>query len=107
MPSEAKPKYAVVIQWSEEDGRYIASLPEWGPFASAEGGTYEEAARNAQEALETLMDDTADPFPQPAPRPKLFRYPGADVVDLPAPSSRARKGLDAPANQLKRVRSIA
>ena len=76
------PRYTVIIQWSDDDGCYVVSLPEWGPYAKTHGATYEEAARNAQEVLELLMEDE-DGHPAPLPAPKLFHYPGADVVDLP------------------------
>ncbi|HTW95758.1 MAG TPA: type II toxin-antitoxin system HicB family antitoxin [Tepidisphaeraceae bacterium] len=72
------PRYTIVIQWSDEDQAYVVSLPEWGQFSKTHGRTYEEAARNAQEVLELLME-------QPdAPKPRLFHYPGADVIDLPS-----------------------
>ena len=81
MASKAKrPRYTVVIQWSDEDQCYIASLPEWGPYCSAYGDSYQEAAKNAQEVLELLMD--RQPSEPPVPSPKLFHYPGADVVNL-------------------------
>ena len=79
------PRYTVIIQWSEEDDCYVVSLPEWGPYAKTHGETYEAAARNAREVLELLMA----PEPghgQHVPLPKLFQYPGADVVNLPATS---------------------
>ena len=68
-----KLKYSVIIQWSEADNCYIASLPEWGPQAHTHGDTYEEAARNAQEALELLADGEQSP-----PAPHLFTYPEGD-----------------------------
>jgi predicted RNase H-like HicB family nuclease len=71
-------RYTVIIQWDEEDQCYIVSLPEWGPYAKTHGATYEEAAKNAREVLELLLDGEADP-----PAPKLFQYPGADVQNLP------------------------
>jgi len=80
--NSSTPRYAVVIQWSEEDGTYVASLPEWGPYCKAHGSTYEEAAKNAREVLELLMEDE-NGVPVQLPAPKLFHYPGADVVDLP------------------------
>jgi predicted RNase H-like HicB family nuclease len=67
----------MIIQWSDEDQAYVVSLPEWGG-AKTHGATYEEAARHAQEVLEMLMEEDAS-----LPAPKLFRYPGADVVNLP------------------------
>ena len=77
----AQPRYAVVIQWSDEDQKYVVSLPEWGPYCKTHGETYEEAAKNAREVLELLMTgERAKPLALPPP--KLFHYPGADVVDL-------------------------
>jgi len=70
------PRYTVIIQWSEEDHAYVVSLPEWGTGAKTHGVTYEEAARNDQEALELLMRDSEPP------QPHLFHYPGAKAVDL-------------------------
>ena len=74
----SKPRYTVIIQWSDEDQAYVVSLPEWGPYCKTHGATYEEAARNAQEALELLVEGDA-----PKPSPKLFKHPGADVMNLP------------------------
>ena len=86
----AQPRYTVVIQWSDEDQCYVVSLPEWGPYAKTHGDTYEEAARNAQEVLELLMEDE-NGRPVDLPAPKLFHYPGAGVVDLPADTVGARR----------------
>ncbi|MCE2663643.1 MAG: type II toxin-antitoxin system HicB family antitoxin [Microcystis sp. 53602_E8] len=44
-------KYSILIQWSEEDNAYIASLPEWGKYARTHGSTHQEAIDNAQEVL--------------------------------------------------------
>ena len=49
-------RYSVLIQWSDEDQKYIVSLPEFGPYAHTHGNTYEEAAKNAQEVLELLIE---------------------------------------------------
>lgn len=62
-----KPKYSVVIQWSEADQLYIASLPEWGPHAHTHGRTYAEAAEMAEEAIEALLQGERNP-----PAPVLF-----------------------------------
>ena len=78
-----KPRYTVIIQWSDEDGCYVVSLPEWGRGCKTHGSTYEEAARNAREVLELLMENEGGK-PAPLPAAKLFHFPGADVVDLPA-----------------------
>jgi antitoxin HicB len=63
-------KYSVIIQWSEEDQLYIVSFPEWGPGAHTHGKTYVEAAQNAQEVLELLMDGE-----ESLPEPDLFVFP--------------------------------
>lgn len=52
-----KSRYSILIQWSDEDQKYIASLPEFGPYAHTHGETYEEAFQNAQEVLELLIED--------------------------------------------------
>ena len=49
-------RYSVLIQWSDEDQKYMVSLPEFGPYAHTHGDTYEEAAKNAQEVLELLIE---------------------------------------------------
>ena len=76
------PRYTVIIQWSDEDQCYVVSLPEWGG-CKTHGDTYEEAARNAQEVLELLIETHEITKDGPLPSPKLFRFPGADVVNMP------------------------
>ena len=56
--------YSIFIQWSEEDQCYIASLPEFGPYAHTHGATYDEALQNAKEVLTLLMMETM-PLPHP------------------------------------------
>jgi predicted RNase H-like HicB family nuclease len=59
-----KAEYSIVIQWSPVDQVYVASLPEFGPYALTHGETYAEAVRNGEEAL-TLLMETTTPLPQP------------------------------------------
>ena len=40
-------KYELIIYWSEEDGLYVAEVPEL-PGCMADGNTYDEAMKNAQ-----------------------------------------------------------
>ncbi len=47
--------YSVLIQWSDEDGIYVVTLPEFGG-CHTHGSTYEEAAKNADEVLELLIE---------------------------------------------------
>ena len=49
-------RYSMLIQWSEEDDVYVVSLPEFGRFAKTHGRTYADAAKNGQEALESLIE---------------------------------------------------
>jgi len=55
-----KYRYTILIQWSEEDNCFVASLPEWGPFCHTHGETYEEALTNAQEVLELLIESSQE-----------------------------------------------
>ncbi len=50
-------KYSILIQWSDEDGKYLVSLPEFGPYAHTHGDSYEEALKNGREVLELLIED--------------------------------------------------
>ena len=76
------PRYTVIIQWSDEDQCYVVSLPEWGG-CKTHGSSYAEAAKNAQEVLELLIETQEAKTDGPLPPPKLFQYPGADVVNVP------------------------
>ncbi len=49
-----KERYSVIIQWSEEDQVFVVTLPEWS--CHTHGATYAEAAQNAQEVLEMLIE---------------------------------------------------
>ena len=63
-----KSQYSILIQWSDEDQKYVVSLPEFGPYAHTHGDTYEDALKNGQEVLELLIEDyqaQGKPLPQP------------------------------------------
>lgn len=60
--------YSIFIQWSEEDRKYVVSLPEFGPYAHTHGETYAEALKHGEEVLELLIEEYQQrgrPLPQP------------------------------------------
>ncbi|MCC6585293.1 MAG: type II toxin-antitoxin system HicB family antitoxin [Bryobacterales bacterium] len=61
-------KYEVISYWSDEDGAYIAEVPEV-TGCSAHGEIQEEALGNAQDAIR-LWIDTAEEFGDSIPEPK-------------------------------------
>ena len=61
-------KYGVIIYWSNEDGIYIAEVPEL-PGCMAHGNTHAEALAQADEAVQ-LWVKTAAEFGDPIPEPK-------------------------------------
>ena len=64
----AKPKYEVIIYWSEEDQAFIAEVPEL-PGCAADGKTYREALRNVEVIVEEWVE-TARTLGRPIPKPK-------------------------------------
>jgi antitoxin HicB len=66
--SPHKPHYSLIIEWSDEDQKYIVSFPPWGDGTHTRGATYEVVARNDHEALADLVDlwrEQGRPLPQP------------------------------------------
>jgi predicted RNase H-like HicB family nuclease len=61
-------KYEVIIYWSEEDGVFVAEVPEL-PGCAAHGPTQESALSNALDAIRLWLD-TAKEFGDPIPEPK-------------------------------------
>ena len=60
-------KYAVRISWSPADGAYVAEVPELVGCAT-HGASFEEAARNAEDAIESWMmgaKAAGNPIPEP------------------------------------------
>lgn len=73
---EGKLRYAVLIEWSSEDEAYIVRLPDWERAgivfgAVTHGDTYEEAAANAHEALDSLVG-SLEQHGEPLPEPRTF-----------------------------------
>lgn len=59
--------YSFRLQWSDEDGGYIATCPEF-PGLSAYGATADEAIQEAQMALKSMIksyEGTGEPLPPP------------------------------------------
>lgn len=63
--------YSMLIEWSDRDGVYIVSLPEWGAGAKTHGDTYDEAVRNGQEVL-ALLIESAQEEGEPLPAPRVY-----------------------------------
>ena len=61
-------KYEIILCWSEDDGAYIAEVPEL-PGCIAHGATQVEALSNANDSI-SLWIDTAHETGRPVPRPK-------------------------------------
>jgi predicted RNase H-like HicB family nuclease len=61
-------RYEIIIYWSDEDGMYVAEVPEL-PGCSAHGESYESALSNAKDAI-ALWIETAKEFNDPIPEPK-------------------------------------
>jgi len=68
-------KYELVVSWSDEDGVFIADVPEL-PDCMAHGNTPIEAVANAQDAI-ALWLEVAHESGRPIPEPKGRRLTGA------------------------------
>lgn len=63
--------YSIVIQWSEKDNCFVASLPEWDN-RNAQGDSYEMALANAQSVLKSLVDSSVSQG-ELLPEPETFK----------------------------------
>jgi predicted RNase H-like HicB family nuclease len=63
-----EPKYEVIIYWSEEDGAFIAEVPEL-PGCMADGMTYQEALSNTEVVIREWIE-RAKELKRPIPVPK-------------------------------------
>jgi len=61
-------KYEIIIYWSEEDGAFIAEVPELAG-CMADGATYSEALANAEIIIEEWIE-TARNLGRQIPEPK-------------------------------------
>ena len=61
-------KYEIIIYWSEDDGAFIAEVPELAG-CMADGATYQEALANAEIIIEEWLE-TARDLGREIPEPK-------------------------------------
>lgn len=61
-------RYEVIIFWSDEDGSFVAEVPEL-PGCMADGRTYQEAVAHAEVAIQQWID-TASELGRPIPEPR-------------------------------------
>lgn len=67
-----QPRYSMLIEWSDLDGVYVVSFPEWeraGHLAHTHGATYVEAAERGQQMLAEMIEfakEDASAVPAPA-----------------------------------------
>jgi predicted RNase H-like HicB family nuclease len=61
-------RYEVIISWSDNDGCFVAEVPEL-PGCMADGSTHQDAARNAEIAIRDWLD-TAAQLGRAIPQPK-------------------------------------
>jgi predicted RNase H-like HicB family nuclease len=61
-------KYELIVFWSDEDARYVVEVPEL-PGCMADGTTYEEAVKNAQQIIFEWIK-TAESIGKEIPQPK-------------------------------------
>jgi len=61
-------KYEIILYWSDEDGAFIAEVPEL-PGCAADGSTRQEALANAETVISEWLE-TARELGRPVPEPK-------------------------------------
>jgi predicted RNase H-like HicB family nuclease len=61
-------KYEIIIFWSEEDGSYVAEVPEL-PGCMADGSTYQDALSNAEQIIREWIE-TASELGRAIPKPR-------------------------------------
>ncbi len=73
------PPYCLVIQWDPRDAIFVVTVPEL-PGCLAHGATYEQAVRQAVDAIGTWLDGAReDGEPIPPPRAYTPSPPSAGV----------------------------
>lgn len=64
-------RYSIIIQWSQKDSCFVASLPEWNNV-NTHGESYERALDNAQKVLASLVESSLSQG-QSLPEVKTFK----------------------------------
>jgi len=64
----AHPTQTFLIYWSDEDGAFIAEVPEL-PGCAADGATYQEALANVEVVIQEWIETTNE-MERPIPKPK-------------------------------------
>ena len=60
--------YSMMINWSDTNGCYIVSIPEFGRAAKTHGETWEEAVAMGKDLMESFVmwtKNDGDPLPEP------------------------------------------
>lgn len=65
--------YSIIIQWSDQDHCFVASLPEWSDF-KVQGESYEAVLTNAQRTIDTLIESFLSQG-KSLPEPQDFQLP--------------------------------
>ena len=66
--------YEIILYWSDEDGVFVADVPEL-PGCMAHGTTQEAALANAKDAMQLWVDtarELGDPIPEPKGRRLMY-----------------------------------
>jgi predicted RNase H-like HicB family nuclease len=61
-------KYEIILYWSDEDGAFIADVPEL-PGCAADGLTRQQALANAETVIQEWIE-TAQALGRPIPEPR-------------------------------------
>ena len=95
-------RYSMLIEWSDEDDAYVATVPEL-PGCKACGATRQEAVRGLQEAIVNWID-AAQANGQQIPQPNTFTYwsPFSQEAKLDAAQDSGREATRLDASTLAR-----
>jgi len=95
-------QYAMHIQWSATGHAYLATFHDL-PACTAQGDTYEEAARNGREALETFIEAAREQNEE-LPEPTNQKSMREEFDELRAEVDKLKEGVLQTNNGLVRVK---